>query len=89
MLVVTGCGGPGAAGDVTTWEEQVVIPTYPLRPDDPNPQFFELTGSINYPYTTQDGFTTELVDRSYRVVFLENEYLRIMCLQDCGKYGCI
>ena len=83
-LVFAGCGGPGSANEVTTWDEQVIIPTYLLRPDDLNPQFFELTGSINYPYTTQDGFTTELVDRSYRVVFLENEYLRIMCLPEIG-----
>jgi len=84
MLVLAGCGGLDPASEVTTWEEQMIIPTYPLRPDDLNPQFFELTGSINYPYTTQDGFTTELVERSYRVVFLENEYLRIMCLPELG-----
>ena len=83
-LFLVGCGGTGSAREVTTWEEQVIIPTYPLSPDDPNPQFFELTGSTNYPYTTQDGFTTELVDRSYRVVYLENEYLRIMCLPEIG-----
>ena len=71
-LFLPGCGGIGSSSEVTTWEQQVIIPTYPLRPDDPNPQFFELTGSNNYPYTTQDGFTSELVDRSYRVVYLEN-----------------
>ena len=83
-LFLPGCGGIGSSSEVTTWEQQVIIPTYPLRPDDPNPQFFELTGSNNYPYTTQDGFTSELVDRSYRVVYLENEYLRIMCLPEIG-----
>lgn len=71
-LLLAGCSGIGSVSEVSTWEQQVIIPTYSLRPDDPNPQFFELTGSNNYPYTTQDGFTSELVDRSYRVVYLEN-----------------
>jgi tetratricopeptide (TPR) repeat protein len=83
-LLLAGCSGIGSASEVSTWEQQVIIPTYPLRPDDLNPQLFELTGSNNYPYTTQDGFTSELVDRSYRVVYLENEYLRIMCLPEIG-----
>ena len=83
-LLLAGCSGIGSASEVSTWEQQVIIQTYPLRPDDLNPQLFELTGSNNYPYTTQDGFTSELVDRSYRVVYLENEYLRIMCLPEIG-----
>lgn len=82
LLTASGCGSQ--AGRVRTWEEEVVIPTYALGPDDPNPQFYELTGSIIYPYTVQDGFSSVRVERTYRAVFLENDYLRVMCLPEIG-----
>ena len=66
------------------WSEEVVIPTYPLRASDPNPHFFELEGSPIYPYTMQDSLSTELVNRTYRALFLENRYLRVMCLPEIG-----
>lgn len=73
-----------AEAQVRAWEEQVVIPTYPLHPDDPNPHFSALEGTAIYPYTMQDHFSTTRVNRSYRAVFLENEYLRVMCLPEIG-----
>ena len=73
-----------AAAQVRAWEEHVVIPTYPLHPDDVNPHFAALEGTSIYPYTMQDHFSTTRVDRSYRAVFLENEYLRVMCLPEIG-----
>lgn len=69
---------------VRVWEDEVVIPTYRLGEDDLNPHFQATSGSIIYPYSMQDGFTTERVDRAYRAVFLENEYLRVMCLPEIG-----
>lgn len=72
------------AQPVRVWEEDVVIPTYPIGPDDVNPHFFELEGTVIYPYTMQDNLTTERVDRSYRAWFLENEYLKLMALPELG-----
>ncbi len=69
---------------VRTWTAEVEIPTYPLGADDLNPHFFELEGTIIYPYTTQDRFGDELVNRTYRAIFIENEYLRVMCLPQIG-----
>ncbi len=69
---------------VRVWEEEVVIPTYPLGPEDVNPHFEALEGSVVYPYTMQDNLTTERVDRVYRAWFLENEYLKLMCLPEIG-----
>jgi tetratricopeptide (TPR) repeat protein len=69
---------------VRVWEDQVVLPTYALGADDINPHFRETSGSIIYPYTMQDRFGTARVDRTYRAVFLENEYLRVMCLPEIG-----
>ncbi len=69
---------------VRVWEEDVVIPTYPLGADDVNPHFYELEGSVIYPYTMQDNLTTEKVDRTYRAWYLENEYLKLMALPEIG-----
>jgi tetratricopeptide (TPR) repeat protein len=69
---------------VRAWFEDVVIPTYNLDPDDVNPRFFELENTIIYPYTMQDNLTTTKTDRTYRAAFLENEYLRVMCLPEIG-----
>jgi tetratricopeptide (TPR) repeat protein len=69
---------------VRVWEESVVFPTYPLGAEDVNPHFYELEGAIIYPYTMQDAFTTEKVDRVYRGWHLENEYVKLLCLPDIG-----
>tara|TARA_Y100000758_G_scaffold183518_1_gene130619 strand:+ start:372 stop:3320 length:2949 start_codon:yes stop_codon:yes gene_type:complete len=69
---------------VRTWEDQVVIPTYPLHPDDINPRFFEVEGTLIYPYTMQDHLSRKKLDQSYRAVFLENKFLKIMCLPELG-----
>ncbi len=75
---------PARPPSVRVWESTVIIPTYAMGDDDPNPHFRETSGSIIYPYTMQDQFGTKRVDRSYRAVFLENEHLRIMCLPEIG-----
>ena len=86
MLVATlgVAQGPERPVAVRVWEGQEIIPTYELGPEDPNPHFFELEGTIIYPYTMQDRFTTRKVDRTYRTLYLENEYLRVMCLPQLG-----
>ncbi len=69
---------------VRTWTDQVVVPTYPLHPDDVNPRFFELEGTLIYPYTMQDHLSRTKVDTTYRALFLENEYLSAMCIPELG-----
>lgn len=73
-----------AETQVRVWEDDVVIPTYPLGPDDVNPHFYELEGSVIYPYTMQDSLTTEKIERTYRAWYLENEYLKLMALPEIG-----
>ena len=69
-----------ARSRVKVWEDQVTIPTYPLHPDDMNPRFFELEGTLIYPYTMQDHLSRTKADRAYRALHLENEYFVVMCL---------
>ena len=84
VLIVV-CVLPSAAQErVRSWEEEVVIPTYQPYPDDVNPKFLELEGSVIYPYTMQDNLSAKRSNQTYRGVFLENEYLKVMALPEIG-----
>jgi tetratricopeptide (TPR) repeat protein len=69
------------------WEAPLVIPTYEL--DAPNPYPALLGGGRGprrpiYPYPLLDALTNKRVDKSYKAVFLENEYLRVTVLPELG-----
>ncbi|MBI4556191.1 MAG: DUF5107 domain-containing protein [Candidatus Hydrogenedentes bacterium] len=66
------------------WEGTITIPTYPWGPDDVNPKFYELEGFIFYPYPMQDNLSNTKIDRTYKALFLENEYLKVTCLPELG-----
>ncbi len=71
------------------WEEKVVIPTYLLGEPDPNPQFYfggTSQGAQHriYPYPAYDNLTTEKKDKTYTMVYLENEYVKIGILPEIG-----
>ncbi|MDP9160613.1 MAG: DUF5107 domain-containing protein [Acidobacteriota bacterium] len=78
-----------SASTVKVWEEVVVIPTYPTPPPDLNPMFLEKrvyqgsSGKV-YPNPFTDRVSSEKVDRKYRAVSLENDYLKIMILPEIG-----
>jgi tetratricopeptide (TPR) repeat protein len=97
--VVFGLGGFAAvtaAADkspVRVSEGTLTIPTYPWA-EDVNPKFWALEGgaklsttvhgAITYPYVMQDHLSRTKVDRTYKALFLENEYLRVACLPELG-----
>jgi tetratricopeptide (TPR) repeat protein len=66
---------------VTVKEVRMSIPTYVTGPDDPAPPF-ALPGV--YPYPMQTDITRAKVLKDYRVVVLENEYIRVLVLPDVG-----
>ena len=76
-------------GTVSLWEEQLVIPTYPAFAPDPNPMFFErradqgASGRI-YPNPITDRLSGQKEDRTYRAVFIENDYLQLIILPELG-----
>ena len=82
-----------ARADVRAWEESITIPTY-VWSNDINPKFWALEsgsrlsttvrGSIVYPYVMQDHLSRIKVDRNYRALILENEYLQVTCLPELG-----
>src|SRR5581483_5733465 len=78
-----------ADGSVHVWEELVSIPTYPVPAPDKNPMFIDKrvyqgsSGKV-YPNPFTDRVSDQKIDRPYRAVFLENEFLRLMILPEIG-----
>lgn len=74
---------------VKIWEETIVIPTYEVGEADKNPMFLESrvyqgsSGKI-YPYPTIEKIHDARTDKAYQVVWLENEYLKVMILPELG-----
>ncbi len=73
------------------WEEAITIPTYELGPEDPNPPLFvgrrgliHPGSRIVYPYPLQEELYNRRTDRHWRIVYLENEFLRIGVLPELG-----
>src|SRR5580698_8350560 len=80
---------PDSHRNVRIWEESVVIPTYPTPLADKNPMFLDKrvyqgsSGKV-YPNPFTDHVSGEKVDKAYRAVFLENEFLLVMVLPEIG-----
>jgi tetratricopeptide (TPR) repeat protein len=70
---------PAQAARATVREYRRAFPTYPFS--DPNP--IAVVGRI-YPYFRFDGFTNHSEQREWKVVELENDYLRVMILPEVG-----
>ena len=74
---------------VRCWEQQVVIPTYPIQDADPNPMFLEKrvyqgsSGKV-YPNPFTDRVALEKVNITYKAILLENEYIELMILPEIG-----
>ncbi|MCM3001555.1 DUF5107 domain-containing protein [Paenibacillus cellulositrophicus] len=78
-----------APEEVKVWEERVEIPTYEAGKPDPNPMFLEkrvYQGSSGrvYPLPVIDKIYDEKVQKSYRIIFLENEYVQIQVMPEIG-----
>lgn len=76
-------------GQVKVSEEMTVIPTYQAGPADPNPMFY--TGRVYqgakgmvYPNAMYDKLTDQKVDKPYKLVCLENEYIKVCVLPEIG-----
>jgi tetratricopeptide (TPR) repeat protein len=77
------------SGIVRVWEEEILLPTYPIGEEEKNPIFLEKrvyqgsSGTV-YPYPVVEKISDKKTDKRYRAFFLENEYLKIMILPELG-----
>lgn len=73
---------PAARAQVRAWEGQIEIPTYPLGTEDPNPAFPLINRHRIYPYTMLDEVTDRRETKTYKALYLENEFLKAIVLPE-------
>lgn len=88
-LSVVSPAGIAADAPVRVWEVKTAIPTYLAGEPELNPMFYLGRASQGaegrvYPYPLYDSLTHKKVDKTYTLVYLENEYIRIGVLPEIG-----
>jgi tetratricopeptide (TPR) repeat protein len=78
-----------ALAAVTVSEKEIVLPTYLAGEPEPNPMFYFGRNSQGaegrvYPYPLYDSLTDIKSNKTYRIVYLENEFVRIGVLPEIG-----
>lgn len=78
-----------ANASVKVSEQDIVLPTYLAGPPEPNPMFYFGRASQGaegrvYPYPLYDTLTNVKSNKTYRIIYLENEYVRIGVLPEIG-----
>ncbi len=74
---------------VNAWEETIILPTYETGKPEKNPIFLEKrvyqgsSGAV-YPHPVIEKIHDEKVDKAYKAVFIENDFLKIMILPELG-----
>ena len=84
VLLVLGHATAARAEEVRVWEGKLELPTYLLGAEDPNPPFPLVNHRRIYPYTMLDDLTDRRETKTYRALFVENEYLKAIVLPDMG-----
>jgi len=75
--------------EVRAWTEEIALPTFMPAAPDKNPMFLEKrvyqgsSGKV-YPLPFIDRIAERPVERAWKAVFLENDYLRVMVLPELG-----
>jgi tetratricopeptide (TPR) repeat protein len=78
-----------AQSEVTLKEESVVMPTYPVAPAEKSPIFFRneaYQGASRhyYPLPLNDQYTNERIEKAWKMVVLENEYIELGVSPEIG-----
>ena len=81
-------GGVGG-GSASAWRENLVIPTYEVGAEEKNPIFLEKrvyqgSSGVVYPYPVIESIANEATPHEWHVVWLENEYLKVMIMPELG-----
>ena len=88
MILICSLSNQGRT-TVIVWEDSIVLPTYHVEEADKNPHFYVsrnyqgAKGPV-YPYPMRDGITNQKADKSYKALYLENEYIKLCVLPEIG-----
>lgn len=74
---------------IKAWREIVTIPTYEIGEAEKNPIFLEKrvyqgSSGVVYPYPVVESIANEPTPHEWNVVFLENEYIKVMVMPELG-----
>ena len=74
---------------VKAWRELVTIPTYEVGKPEKNPMFLEKrvyqgSSGVVYPYPVIASISDEKVDKEWKAIYIENEYIKVMILPELG-----
>ena len=89
LLFVTAATAQVAKDTPRVWEAPLVIPTYELNPPNPYPALLDWQRRKwrpVYPYPFLDSLGTEKTNKSWKAVYLENEYLKVTVLPELGGH---
>src|SRR5256885_11390833 len=81
--------GQTSSGAPRVWEAPLSIPTYELGSPNPYPALLDWQRRKwrpVYPYPFLDALTNKRTDKTYKAVYLENEYLRVSVLPELGGH---
>ena len=74
---------------IKAWREIITIPTYEVGKAEKNPMFLEKrvyqgSSGVVYPYPVIESIADEPTPKEWNVVFLENEYIKVMVMPELG-----
>ena len=74
---------------IKAWRETVTIPTYEVGKAEKNPIFLEKrvyqgSSGVVYPYPVIESIADKPTPKEWHVVFLENEYIKVMVMPELG-----
>jgi tetratricopeptide (TPR) repeat protein len=84
ILVLSPALSYAQGSGVLAWEGTITIPTYELGTPDPNPPFPLVNSKPVYPYTMLDDLTDQHAPKTYRAIYLENDFLKVTILPQLG-----
>jgi|GEM_PF-1840606 len=80
-------GEIASKGYVKVWESTIIIPTYEMFDDDPFPRFTEWKWNTPiYPYPMKNAASWIKRPKTYKAVYLENEYIKVVVLPELGGH---
>ena len=77
------------AQSVKVWEEEMTLPTYLVGAPEVNPVFYtneSYQGAQKrvYPYALIERLSQDRQDKTYKALYLENEYVQLIVLPEMG-----